>query len=879
MSAHPIHNLVELSKRHALKPYDIVQESDESFLSERVVFKDTATGTTIWKLTRDPALNRHAYYDIPAWSSDGSRMMFMSCRPGGDKWIMRAVGSGIAELPIGDSEDAGIPFGNLQWGEDPQQVLFTRTVGAETEVVSHSVGTGEQEVLFSVECPNLTLCPLTGEQTRLLLAARSDDTKVYTVDSDGSNLMEVPIGGQVHRIRFTKAADHSIFFNRDDPRTSWVINEDGSDPRKLRGDETVKGGGHPDWSPDGACWSFYAEGGIRVMNRDGTNERVLVDLQAGGHGGWSPDGRYIVSDVAKAGPYANQIILVSTDEPHRVQTLAYHNASYQGWKSGHPDPEATHPAPIMSPDGTKVMYDSDMLDEAGGLYVAVVCRPRRPTHVTARPSDGRVQINWWRPDPGSEIAGYDVYRSSQSGGPFKRINKALVDTELYVDDQVRNGEPAHYVVTAVEHSGLESAWSPEVSAAPPWQTEWQGNVRHYHPLSEAKCTGAFNVERAQGSCDGLAVVAADSGPSRAEIEIAVPKDGTYFFWLRGIAAENEANVLTVQVDDVDTGLVKITGGEWLWNPVQAEDRLAGAVLTKGAHRVAIEGEVGTFQSDLLLVTDDTAFRPEGPACVDTEPPSPVRDIEAFAAGPLTIGLCWDPPDDPDLAHFNVYTGTTAEFDCTQEHLVGSPLEAEFYDWGLAPTTRYYYRVTAVDSSGNESAPSPPIERATEDLRPRTLTLDVTAADLSGSAQRFERPEDRQIGARLLGADHPDSTDGEAGAIEMQAVVTEPGAYFLWAELMHKSGSAGRGPARVTFGDGPTVGWAVGREHNRWVWRRLQGLTVPGLAAFELEPGTYSLKIECGGYDLNVARIVLSSDPQLRPEEAFPLAEAGAQAGQ
>ncbi|MBM4085900.1 MAG: hypothetical protein FJ272_14025, partial [Planctomycetes bacterium] len=473
--------LAELAARKGFKPYDRLVGRHGHYPAERVVVRDPGTGAPIWRLTVDPALNRHVYYDIPAWNANGSKMLFLSCRPGNGIWLMDADGSDLVALDL----PPGTSGNHVHWGAEPKQLLFAESDATGTNVIALDVVTGERTQLFRVDVPGLSLCPLLGQQTRMMLEKRGDKLEIYTVNPDGSDLRPVPVEGQLHRLRFTKAADNSIFYNLDNPRTSWVMAEDGSGRLKLRGDETRAGGGHPDWSPDGSAWSFYAEGKLWLMNRDGTNERALIDLQAGGHGGFTRDGQYIVSDVSHKGPFADSLILVKTDGSGQVHRLCTHGASYQGWQSGHPDPEATHPSPNASPDGTKVVFNSDTL---GGVCVVVVKLPEPPHTINIRPSDGRVQLNWRRPSPSAEIAGYNVYRAKESGGPYTRVNAKLVDTELYTDDRVRNNEPVYYVITSVEHSGLESRYSHEVCTTPPWKTEWAGYVRHYYEPEAGKLT-------------------------------------------------------------------------------------------------------------------------------------------------------------------------------------------------------------------------------------------------------------------------------------------------------------------------------------------------------------------------------------------------------
>jgi hypothetical protein len=76
-----------------------------------------------------------------------------------------------------------------------------------------------------------------------------------------------------------------------------------------------------------------------------------------------------------------------------------------------------------------------------------------------------VALNWNAST--STVSGYNVYRSKVSGGSYTKINSALVPGVGYTDASVQSGTTYHYVTTAVDATGNESAYSNEVSAAIP----------------------------------------------------------------------------------------------------------------------------------------------------------------------------------------------------------------------------------------------------------------------------------------------------------------------------------------------------------------------------------------------------------------------------
>jgi fibronectin type 3 domain-containing protein len=92
--------------------------------------------------------------------------------------------------------------------------------------------------------------------------------------------------------------------------------------------------------------------------------------------------------------------------------------------------------------------------------------PAAPTGLMATPSTGTVTLTWNSNTEG-DLYGYDIYRSSTSGGQINRLNLVRSKTPAYTDTNVGGTRTYYYVVTAVDTSFNSSADSIEVSATVP----------------------------------------------------------------------------------------------------------------------------------------------------------------------------------------------------------------------------------------------------------------------------------------------------------------------------------------------------------------------------------------------------------------------------
>ncbi|HEY6195601.1 MAG TPA: C25 family cysteine peptidase [Candidatus Eisenbacteria bacterium] len=119
---------------------------------------------------------------------------------------------------------------------------------------------------------------------------------------------------------------------------------------------------------------------------------------------------------------------------------------------------------------------------------------------------------------------------------------------------------------------------------------------------------------------------------------------------------------------------------------------------------------GSADAKLLLEIDD-ATGSRLTQLLDMGYPAAVNAVAA-AGGAGRVTLEWEHDPAPDLAGYNVYRAVAAAGPFVKVTPLPLGRTSSWADADLAPLARYYYEVTAVDSSGNESSPSAPASAST-----------------------------------------------------------------------------------------------------------------------------------------------------------------------
>jgi hypothetical protein len=110
---------------------------------------------------------------------------------------------------------------------------------------------------------------------------------------------------------------------------------------------------------------------------------------------------------------------------------------------------------------------------------------------------------------------------------------------------------------------------------------------------------------------------------------------------------------------------------------------------------------GVDTSGNIGILSDEASGTTG-AAADTTPPSKVLGLIVTPTSSSQLDLSWTPNTEPDLNHYNVYRGTTAGFpvNTATDTPLAQPTTSSYSNTGLTASTTYYYKVAAVDNSGN-----------------------------------------------------------------------------------------------------------------------------------------------------------------------------------
>jgi fibronectin type 3 domain-containing protein len=110
--------------------------------------------------------------------------------------------------------------------------------------------------------------------------------------------------------------------------------------------------------------------------------------------------------------------------------------------------------------------------------------------------------------------------------------------------------------------------------------------------------------------------------------------------------------------------------------------------------------------------------------VDLTAPLTPQDIVVLN-GEKQVTLTWQENTETDLDRYHIYRNSDSSFVPTSSALLVSiPAPAETYtDTGLSNGYIYYYLLTAIDTTGNESAASELLTGAPTDLTPPAAITD------------------------------------------------------------------------------------------------------------------------------------------------------------
>jgi fibronectin type 3 domain-containing protein len=388
--------------------------------------------------------------------------------------------------------------------------------------------------------------------------------------------------------------------------------------------------------------------------------------------------------------------------------------------------------------------------------------PAAPTGLVAGAGDARVNLDW-DDNPGPDIAGYTVYRSETSGGPYDSIVAGLTSSD-HVDSSAVNGTTYFYVVTATDSAGNDSADSLEVSATPAdttppaaptglLATAGDGEVAlDWADNAELNLSG-YSVYRSTTS-GGPYSALADGLTDSTYLDAAVVNGTAYFYVVTASDAagnessdSNEASATPADTTPpaAPTGLTAAPGEGQVsldWADNDETDLTSYTVYrseTSGGPYAEVAVGVGPSGYLDTTVVNGTAYfyvvtaadsagnesagsEEAGATPIDVTAPAAPAGLSAIA-GDGAVSLDWHDNGEPDLMSYSVYRSTAgAPFVLLSSGLADSA----YADTAVVNDTTYAYVVTAIDAAGNESDDSKTAMVTPQDLTPPAAPTGLTA---------------------------------------------------------------------------------------------------------------------------------------------------------
>ncbi|NVM54171.1 MAG: fibronectin type III domain-containing protein [Candidatus Helarchaeota archaeon] len=282
--------------------------------------------------------------------------------------------------------------------------------------------------------------------------------------------------------------------------------------------------------------------------------------------------------------------------------------------------------------------------------------------VSVVPSGSALEITW-DASVASDLDHYNIYRSRIPG--FTPSLSNLIATppiNYYLDTDITENNVHYYRVSAVDEAGNEGIPS---------------SNKYYYPLP---------VEPPQ-KVTGVSIIVVPSGNTLV------------LSW----TANTEVDLANYRIYRSTTSGFTPGGGNLIAKPTNNYYLDFG--LTDGVtyhYRISAVDEVpneGTYSDEVSAIPWDT---------VAPEQVTGLRVSKVYTEGGDAIDIYWAPSPALDVAYYKIYRSTFPSFPLESDYLIGTTCINNFRDRNISVDLteyRYFYRISAVDETGNEGVAS------------------------------------------------------------------------------------------------------------------------------------------------------------------------------
>lgn len=243
----------------------------------------------------------------PRWSPDGRRLVYtseMSATSEVSIYVMNADGTEKRRL----SGNAHLPA----WSPDGRKIAFVSNEHNGIYVINAD-GTG----LLRLTTQGLNLYPAWApDGQRIAFTSFSGNgVDIYLMNADGTNLINLTNTPDISEHKPAWSPDGTkIAFEASGTYLIYVMNADGSGQINLT--RSLKWAAWMDWAPDGQKLVFAGDGGIHVVNVDGSGLTQLTNA-ADNHPVWSRDGQRIAFTSQRDG--SAEIYVMNADGSNQTR--------------------------------------------------------------------------------------------------------------------------------------------------------------------------------------------------------------------------------------------------------------------------------------------------------------------------------------------------------------------------------------------------------------------------------------------------------------------------------------------------------------------------------------------------------------------------------